>query len=337
MAIKKRFAGIRDVAGLAGVSIATVSRVINSPESTSPKTREKVLKAIKECGYIPNPTARSLLNDGISRTIAFFVPDISNPYYICLMRHLNRITFDSGYNLIVCETEYSLKREKQYYDYCKSIRAGGIIYTVGTTRRNFELDSQASIPLVLMDRSNFKDVFSYSIISDNRKALRLLIDYLFHLNHRKIGFIGGDACSLSGKERYEGFCHAMERHSLDVLKEYVLFSTFAEESGIHAFDYFYSLPDPPTAIVASSDQMAQGFIMRANSLGVNIPNEFSICGIDAVDCHFYPKITSIRQNIELIAQMAFDYIKNADKNPPPANEIIDVSLCVGQTCRKLPS
>lgn len=328
----KRFASIRDVARLAGVSTATVSRVINSPEVTSPKTREKVLEAIQECGYIPSSAT---LFTGTSKTIALFVLDIANPFYISLMKHLNRIAFENEYNLIVCETEDSFQKEKQYYNYCKSIRACGIIYTAGSTREKFELDTQGSIPLVLIDRAQFEDFSSYSLKSDNEKALQLLVNYLYHLNHRRIGFIGGPSSVQSVRERYQGFLKYMGRHNLPVLDEYIRFGTFEEITGVQSFDYFYSLPTPPTAIIAASDQIAHGFIMRANALGVNIPNEFSICGIDAADQHFYPEITSIKQNTELLAQTAFNFIRNSQQVPPPIDRIIDVSFSVGQTCRKL--
>lgn len=328
----KRFASIRDVARLAGVSTATVSRVINTPEVASEKTREKVLKAIQECGYIPSSAT---LFTGTSKTIALFVLDIANPFYTSLMKHLNRIAFENEYNLVICETEDSFQKEKQYYNYCKSIRACGIIYTAGSTRKKFELDTQNSIPLVLTDRAQFEDISSYSLKSDNEKMLQLLVNYLYHLNHRRIGFIGGPASVQSVRERYQGFLKYMKEHNLPVLDEYVRFGTFEEITGIHSFDYFYSLPTPPTAIIAASDQIAHGFIMRASALGVSIPGEFSICGIDAADQHFYPKITSIKQNTELMAQTAFDFIRNAQHAPPPIDRIIDVSFSMGQTCRKL--
>lgn len=335
MSSKKRFASIRDVAKLAGVSTATVSRVINKPNTTSEETREKVLKAIDECGYTPNATAATLF-EGTSRTIALFVLDISNPFYISLIKHLNQILFQNGYNLIICETEDSPEKERQYYNHCKSIRCCGIIYTAGTARKNSYLDPRYNIPLVLLDRAPFKEIPSFSLQSDNDKMLQLLVNYLYHLNHRKIGFIGGPDTILSVRERYQSFLKYMEQYHLPVQEEYLRFGTFNESTGINAFDYFYSLSAPPTAIIAASDQIAQGFVMRANALGLGIPEEFSICGIDAVDDHFYPKITSVRQNTELLAQTAFDYICAPPLDGRSYDQVIDVSFAIGQTCRRLP-
>lgn len=335
MISKKRFSSIRDVADLAGVSTATVSRVINAPDAVSDRTRKKVLKAIKEANYAPNSMATALFS-GMSKTVALFVLDISNPFYISLMRHLNQILLSHGHNLIICETENSLEKEAQYYEYCKSIRACCIIYTAGMTRKNFGLDMNGNIPLILIDHEQFEDVPSFSIRPDNDKALRLLVDYLANLNHKKIGFIGGPPDFQSSKARYESFCKYMKQHDLPVIDEYIVSRSFAEAAGAAAVDHFYSLPSPPTAIIAASDQLARGFIMRAHSIGISIPQDCSICGIDGVDSFFYPKITSIRQDVESIAQIAFDFIQDPAQTPLPSTKTLDVSFVFGQTCRKLP-
>ena len=335
MTENKRFASIRDVAKLAGVSTATVSRVVNNSGMIADATRDKVLKAIQECGYIPNAAASTIFS-GTSQTIALFALDISNPFYIAFFRHLNRIALEHNYTLILCETEYSLEKEKKYYEYCKGIRAKGIVYTAGVTRERFELDDSNPIPMVLIDRDSFADVPSFILHSNNVKALRLLVNYLVNLNHRRIGFIGGRKDSLSGNERLRAFRGFMAEQGLQVPEEYVFAESFSNESGMRAFDHFNSLSTPPTAIIAASDQLASGFIMRANALGSSIPNDFSICGIDAVDEHFYPKITSVRQDVDALARCAFDFIVHADECPPPAKKVLDVSLVFGQTCRKIP-
>ncbi|MCI9389438.1 MAG: LacI family transcriptional regulator [Lachnospiraceae bacterium] len=335
MISKKRFSSIRDVANLAGVSTATVSRAINAPDTVSEATRKKVLKAIKESNYAPNSMATALFS-GMSKTVALFVLDISNPFYISLMRHLNQILLSHGHNLIICETENSFEKEAQYYEYCKSIRTCCIIYTAGMTRKNFALDTHGNIPLILIDHEPFEDVQSLSINPDNDKAIHLLVDYLVNLNHKKIGFVSGPIDFLSSKARYESFCRYMGQHGLPVENDYVVSRSFAESAGAAAVDYFYSLPSPPTAIIAASDQLARGFIMRAHSMGINIPQDCSICGIDGIDSYFYPKITSIRQDIALIAQTVFDFIQDPSQTSLPLTKTLDVSFVLGQTCRKLP-
>lgn len=327
---------MRDVAEMAGVSIATVSRALNSPSSTSEVTRKKVLDIIEIYNYVPNQFAKNLYS-GSSNSIALFIFDMGNPFYISLIRHLNRIAFENNYTLLICDAEDDYEREIKYYEYCRSIRVSGIIYTAGSSRDYVAKQNEnLAIPVVLIDRSSFKDQPCYVLQSDHAKGMRLITKYLYKLNHRKIGFITGTESVISSQQRLGDFKQNMNNLNLEVPESYILKGDYSVKSGIAAFDYFYSLEDAPTAIIAADDQIARAFIMRANSLGVNIPDEFSVCGMDAVDdMFFYPQITSIKQNIKEIALTSFNFIKNHESGDSPKEKLIDVSICVGQTCHKI--
>ena len=333
---KKKFLNMRDIAKLAGVSIATVSRTLNNPESTSASTRQKILEVIRKYDYVPAQEAKNLFS-GSSNSIALFVLDMANPFYINLIKQLNRIAFENNYTLLICDTGDNYEREAKYYEYCRSIRVSGIIYTAGSSRDTVShIKSNVPTPLVVMDRSSFKDQACYMVQSDHAKGMQLLIDYLYKLNHRKIGFITGTPNVISSQQRLNDFKENMERYNLEIPKQNILLGSFSVQCGLSAFDYFYSLSDAPTAIITADDQIARGFIMRANSLGVSIPDEFSICGMDGVDNDFfYPPITSIKQDAEKIAETAFNFIVNHKKVPPPQEKLIDVSISIGQTCHKI--
>lgn len=330
---KKPYLGIREIARLAGVSTATVSRVINTPEATAPATREKVLKVIEAYNYVPNQAAKNLFS-GTSNAIAIFVQDMRNPYYVGLIYELNRICLENGYMLIICDTGENIEAEKKYHEYCQSIRCSGILYTSGTIQELSNIPSN-SIPLILFDREPFPGHDCYCLWNNHEEATRILVDHLYKLGHRKIGFIGGPERLMASRERHAGFIRRMQHYNLPLPKEYFTFGEFDEQTGVDAFDYFYSLADAPTAIVAANDQLARGFIGRALSIGVRIPEEFSICGVDAVDIiHSYPPITSIRQDSKAIAEAAFYYITHSDIVPAPQEKIMDVSLFIGTTtCR----
>jgi DNA-binding LacI/PurR family transcriptional regulator len=328
--------GIRDVARLAGVSIATVSRALNSPETTSKETREKVLNIIKKYDYIPNQEAKNLFS-GSSNSIALFIFDMANPFYISLIKHLNRIAFEHNYTLLICDAEDDYEKEIKYYEYCRSVRTSGIIYTCGSSRDTVaNQNGKSNIPVVVIDRSTFKDHPCYVVQSDHAKGMQLAIEYLFKLNHRKIGYITGTPNIISSEQRLNDFLASMKKFDLEIPQDYILQGSFSVNCGIAAFDYFYSLSEAPTAIITADDQIARGFIMRANSLGVSIPDEFSVCGMDGVDdVIFYPPITSIKQDIQKIAEAAFEFIINHDTVPPPQEKLIEVSINIGQTCHKI--
>ena len=332
---KKADSTIRDVAKKAGVSIATVSRVINHPELTSASVRGKVMTAVNECNYIPVGMS-SGSSKTHAKTIAFFTNDISNRFYIALTKELLRICYSNNYNIIICETESDIDLERRHYWYCKSANVDGIIYLAGSNQNVFETDDSFNIPIVFIDHAPLKNKPSYSIISDSDKAIQLLINYLCNLGHKKIAFINSVQNS-SIEKRFNAYLKYMKQNDLIAFPDYIFrCDTITESAGINAFDHYYSLPEPPTAVIAASDQIAHGFIMRAMSLGVRIPDDFSVCGMDAIDSSFfYPTVTSAKQDVALIAQKAFDYIADASPKIETLCETIDVSLRVGQTCRKI--
>ncbi|MGI6152264.1 MAG: LacI family DNA-binding transcriptional regulator, partial [Christensenellaceae bacterium] len=257
--MNKKYLNMKDVAELAGVSTATVSRVLNSPSLTSEEIRKKVMDVIDKYGYVPSQSARKLFSDA-ANSIVLFIFDMTIPFYTYLIRDLNKLAFEKNYTLTICEIGDDYDAELKYYKYCKSIRASGIIYTTGSTRKSFGFDanSNSPIPIVLLDREPFEDRACFEVRSDNRKGMSLLVDYLHKLGHRNIGFITGPMTFYSSTERFNGFMSAMDKLGLDIPKEHVVYGDFSTASGIKAFDYFYSMAEAPTAIVCSNDQIARG-------------------------------------------------------------------------------
>lgn len=331
---KRNSLGIKEIAKLSGVSIATVSRVLNNPKLTAASTRKKVLQVIRENNYTP-PQAKK--NTGIKKSIAIFLLDMNNPYYVDLIDKLNSLAFENDYALIICNAKNSYEREAKYYEYCKSINVSAIIFTAGTARKTLgsDLDDFQS-PLILLDRDSFEDKECYSITSDNRRGSSLLVDYLYKLGHQKIGYIAGPENMLPARERLESFRLSMENLGLPIPDHYIKQGDFTVKGGTDCFDYFYSMSDAPTAIIAANDLSARGFIMRANSLGVKIPEEFSVCGFDGVDSDsFYPVITSIKQDTEVMAQTIFRIILNTEGESLLRTHLLDVSISQGVTCHKI--
>lgn len=331
----KNYLGIRDIAKLAGVSIATVSRVLNSPEKTSERSREKVMEVVERYNYVPNIPAKNLFS-GHSNSIAIFVYDMMNPFYTYFIKFFNSIALDNDYTVIIYDAEDSEEREKKFLNFCRGIRVAGIVYTAGSTRDLIGEGSEISdFPIVVVDRKGFRDKQSYSVRSDYRKGIDMLVDHLTALNHEKIGFITGPITIFSARERLDGYLDAMAAHNLPVREEWIFRGNFKVSGGLEAFDYFSSLSDRPTAIIASNDMSAQGFIMRANELGCHIPEDMSICGFDGALTDFYPPITTIKQDLKGISEAAFKKLIGDDAGLPPEEFVLDVSLQVGKTTREI--
>ncbi|PXV95488.1 LacI family transcriptional regulator [Lachnotalea glycerini] len=325
------FIGIREIAKLAGVSTATVSRVINTPDKTSPKVREKVEKIIKEYNYIPNQTIKNIFSK-TSNSIAIFIYDMENPFFINLIKDLNKICLDNKYTLLILDTENNPDLETSYIEYCISNRCAGIILTEGLDYNLFE-PYKNQIPIVSLDRST-KGVYS-TVHSNNREMIHKVIDYLYNLNHRKIGFVGSEKTFDSIESRLCGYKEALTNKNIPINPEYIYFSNGLNiESGQAALGYFLSLSNPPTAIICSNDLVALGLINDAVFRNIRIPDTFSIVGFDGVlDKIHYPQITTVRQNIPILAKELFDLITN----PPESSEtkIVEATFVQGCTCMQI--
>ncbi|GKX29809.1 DNA-binding transcriptional regulator CytR [Vallitalea longa] len=326
---KKKYFGIRDIAKIAGVSTATVSRVINSPDSTSESIRKKVMAVIEEYNYVPNQMAKNLFSM-TSNSIAIFVYDMENPFFTSLVKKLNNIAFKNKYTLLICDTENNIDKEQEYLNYCKSIRTSGIILTEGVNYDLYSSDSQQTI--ACLDRS--ADTRFSTVRSDNVKGMKLLIDYLYNLNHRKIAFAGAMDEFQTATERKNSYIKSLKSHNIDVDEEYIFTGHFNYETGVKALNYFWSLNQKPTAIVCANDQIAKGLIMEAYKLNISVPNDLSVVGFDGiVSSYFYPRITTIEQNIKKLAKALFKAITS--KSTAPVHEIIDVSIVIGESCKKI--
>lgn len=315
---------IKEVAQKAKVSTATVSRVINTPDKVKVSTRNKVLEVIEQMNYIPRTTIPSSAN------LIAYMNDFSNPFYNAVFRHLTEMASKDGYYTVGCNMNSDVDFESNMLEYFNKMGYAGVVLTVFTQLKSAAVD----IPVILMDSTPEFGKHSYHITSDNQAAIKMLIDYLVRLNHKKIGFISGGSDTLSGKERNHTFHTYMTEIGLP--DKYVFSGDFTLKTGAAAFDYFYSLANIPTAVIAANDEMAKGFIIRASNMGVSVPQDISVCGIDALEeDYFRPKITSVHQDAEHAARAILDYIKNNKKKEFPKETILPVTFSPGNTCYKL--
>lgn len=321
------YINIRDIAKLAGVSIATVSRVINHPELTTPKTRERVLSVIEKHHYVPNQTMKSIFSRS-SNSIALFVYDMTNPFFISLIQELNRVAFQNKYALLICDTANDAKKEQDYLNYCVSVQVKGIILTEGF---DFVATSEfLRSPLVMFDRSGLN---TWSAVqSDNVDAIYRAVHYLYNFNHRRIAFVMPDVGLLSIARRLQGFSKATEELGI-AWPEYVFSQGDAldVEVGKKALNYFLTLAVPPTAIICANDMLAQGILVRAQELHIKVPEDLSVIGFDGVSSPLFAKpLTTIRQDIPTIAQTLIDLCLHPREDVQSI--IIPTEFISGNTC-----
>jgi LacI family transcriptional regulator len=298
---------IRDVARLSGVSMSTVSRVMNAPETVRADKREKVEKVIRELKYYPNGLARGLISKR-TQTLGVLIPDVSNPYVSEVIRGMEDLAHKLGSNLIICNTDRNPERMIKYLKVLKEKQVDGIIYTSEPfTNEVYQLIDEFNLPLVLASTQSLEfDVPSVKI--NDEKAGYDAGLFLIRKGHKKIGMISGPINDpIAGITRYNGFKKAMiEMLENEKIDEWIEFGEYRYEDGYEAMKKLYKKQPEITAVFVSSDEMALGAISYLHQIGVSVPDEVSILGFDntkiAKMC--IPKLTTMSQPMYDIGQQA---------------------------------
>ncbi|NLR97663.1 LacI family transcriptional regulator [Rhizobium sp. P38BS-XIX] len=297
--------GIRDVAKLAGVSTGTVSRVLNDHPSVTQELRRRVSGIIEELGYTPDPSARSMRSK-VSRLIGIIIPDLTNPFFSELVQSAEQVAAKHGYNIIVMTSFDHAAKEADRIRQLTSRKVDGIILVPSNDFHTIKLPK--GLPIVVVDRL----MPGYSgIASDHRNGVRLGVEYLLKLGHRRIGFISGPKHSVPANDRLKGYLDAMEHAGGAVQNPgppLIMETAFDYESGRSAGNYLLARArhERPTAIFASSDQQAIGCMRAAHDLGIPVPAALSIVGFDGIPLSSMttPRLTTVKQPIQQIAAAA---------------------------------
>ncbi|MCI8662155.1 MAG: LacI family transcriptional regulator [Hungatella sp.] len=243
---------ITEIAEIAGVSPATVSRVFNHSEMVSENTKQKVLKAIKEYDYIPNPSFGNLSLQRISNNIGLFVPDMDNPFFNSIVKGVTQIADKYRYNIVLFNTEELPDREHRFLQAVWELNLKGLIM-IPISSNDEESEEhlhkleEIGLPVVLVDRKIGNYLCDSVFTEDAADSLRA-VEALIAAGHKKIATITGSLRSTPGEERLRGYEQAMARHQLKIPSGYVEEGNFKIRRGREAALRLLSLPDPPTAI-----------------------------------------------------------------------------------------
>jgi DNA-binding LacI/PurR family transcriptional regulator len=270
---------IYDVAKKAGVSIATVSNVVNGTGKIGDKTKLKVLEIMKEINYRPSVVASALMGKS-TYTIGLLIPDISNPFFAEIARSVEDRGHELGFNLVICSTDNNPKKEAQYLSLLKQKSVDGII--LGTGLRNDitlkELQEE-NVPIAVIARET-TSITANSVLVDDYSGGYQATSHLIELGHERIAVIAEDLNVMSSRERVRGYKQALEEKGLNVDEKYILVSDFTVEDGKKITHQLLDSDNPPTAVFACNDMLAIGVIQAARDKGYNIPEKLSVVGFD---------------------------------------------------------
>ncbi|TCA65678.1 LacI family DNA-binding transcriptional regulator [Rhizobium leguminosarum] len=318
--------GIREVAKLAGVSTGTVSRILNDHPSVTNELRARVTAIIKDLGYTPDPSARSMRGK-VSRLIGIVIPDLTNPFFAELVQSAEQAAANHGYNIIVMTSFDHAAKEADRIKQLTSRKVDGIMLVPSNDFHTLKLPK--GLPIVVVDRL----MPGYSgIAADHRNGVRLGVEHLLQLGHRRIGFISGPGHSVPANDRLRGYLDAIDlaRERADGTRmagpPLIAEAAFDYESGRSAGNYLLARArnERPTAIFASSDQQAIGCMRAAHDLGIPIPAALSILGFDGIPLASMttPRLTTVKQPIQDIAAAAVAVLLNKQTAPELDNPIL---------------
>jgi LacI family transcriptional regulator len=291
---------IQDVAKTAGVSVSTVSRVLNGKLDVASETQDRIRSVIDDLGYTTNLAARSMRSFK-KNMVGLIMPDIAYPFAVEVMKGVNRAIAESEFDLIVYTTGDVRKsgrasHEQKYVSLLNNSITDGTIIVAPVTG---EFSTEAPIVSIdpLMSNPNYA-----SVHATNYQGATDVMNYLMGLGHKRIGFISGRSELESSNRRFMGFRDALEQAGLPVAEELIASGDYTTETGVKCARELLSLEKPPTAIFASNDQSAMGVFQAAQEQGLRIPDDLSVVGFDNIMESKYMGLTTVDQ---FISEMGF--------------------------------
>jgi len=324
---------ITDVAKHAGVSMKTVSRVLNNEPNVAKATRERVTKAAEELQYRPNLAARGLASSR-SYLIALLYDNPNPNYIIQIQRGAIEACRRSGYHLLLEPMTREQASGPNIRSLLSRLGVDGVILTPPLSdylplRREMEALGIRYVVVAPGEADNVP-----SVRMDDAKAATEMATYLIEQGHRDVGFIIGHPDHVSSQKRHEGFVAAMTQAGLAVNDARIMKGDFSFRSGVKAAETLLGDPnDRPTAIFASNDDMAAGVLSVAGRLGIDVPTELSVCGFDntAIAQIIWPKLTTVAQPIRKMGMKAAEILLDRTSGDEPVSHTLDFEIIVRES------
>lgn len=337
---------VYDIAEEAGVSPATVSRVLTGNANVSPKKREKIQAIIDKYNFKPNALARSLIKKE-SKMIGMILPDITNPFFASVFLEAEKYAVSLGYTILLCNSMNDNFMNMNHLEslYLKTlvekqvdgiIMMGGRINDSKTVKEYADevLEIMEKVPVVMIN-GKMAGVDCYKVNADEKHGIEQLIDYLYRLGHRRIGFVGGMQGITSNDIKIKAFLSTIKEYDILCKKEWILNGTFSIESGAECMNKLLCSRDLPTAVLAVNDFEAVGALKAAKKRGFKVPDDISITGFDDsyVSDIVAPAITTVSQNNSELGRTAVDIIlKVSNGEKVKKDYTIATNLVIRDSC-----
>lgn len=307
---------IYDVSDLAGVSLATVSRVMNKNTKVSDKTKQKVLEAMDKLGYRPNAIAKGLASKR-SSSVGVLISELHGPFYGMMMSAIETELRRFDIHAIIAAGHSDAAKEEDAIDFLLSRRCDALILYVESVSDEYLIElSQRTTPIVVLGR-NIKKIQKNCINLDNELGGYLACQYMLELGHKKIAYISGPLWKKDSQERFAGHKRALAEKNIQFSDKLLYEGDFQESGGVNGMTHLLSARSSFTGVVCANDEMAAGAMTVARDQGLSIPEDLSVVGFDNVAYarYVYPKLSTVNYPVREMAQMAARWVlKNVYKN-----------------------
>lgn len=305
---------IKDVAKAAGVSIATVSRILNRSAGVSGELEEKVRRAIEELGYYTNDAARTLKGKE-SFSLGLIIPDIQNPFFPALVRGIEDAARSVDHAVLLCNSDGGVEEEMRYIRFLHGKRVDGILLIAGPdSTASVDLAASLNMPLVLLDRQvRGRDL--PAVLPDNRYGGRLAVNALLECGCQKIAFIGNRSLSSAG-ERFEGYCEVLAERGIELTEGLIQEQPFTFDGGYRGIAALLEAKAAFDGVFVGNDVMAFGVIACLRQHGIRVPGDVQVVGFDDIWMAKWhnPPLTTLCQPVDAIGQAAVQMLLDLRSN-----------------------
>lgn len=324
---------LKEVARHAGVSTATVSRVLNNSNKVDPETQKRVRNSLKLLGYKPSRVARRLrIVSGKSHMLGLIIPDIQNPFFAEVARGVEDVGYANNFAVLLCNSDENCQKEKFYLDVMQAEYVDGIILPpLNETDQEVKSLVRSGMPVVCVDRS-VTNVSVDTVEVNNYQGAFEAVEFLIGKGHHCIGFISGRPEISTAHERLHGYEEALKKHQLPVVQGLIRIGDYKQESGRLLTEQLLELPERPTALFVANNLMALGALSAIHHRGLRVPEEIAVIGFDDLPWaeSINPPLTVIRQPAYEVGRMAAELLlrRLAEPNRQPERIRLDPTLVI---------
>ena len=318
---------IRQIAKLAGVSNATVSRVINGSSLVTPETTERIQQIIRDLKFVPNRSA-ARFKQGKSQIYGAIVPDLTNPFFMEMAKIFEELLVENELELLVSNTDFHPSRTQLSIHRMLLRRVDGVAFMC-SEREAASLESlvQNRIPVVTTDHHRTAPGIS-DIVVDFRSGMAQIVGHLKDLGHRYVGFIGGSDGLATSRDRRDSFLDAIVRYGLSSQDSWIVTGNFRISGGSEGMEAILSQERRPTAIVTANDLTAFGALRKAHEMGLRIPEDISVTGCDDIEMSdvVFPPLTTLRISRRKYAQILFEALKIGTEDVTKPGQVFSLPM-----------